>query len=137
MAKPPLAHILIVEDDSELLEVLQFVLEDGGYEVTVASNGADALETIDDKPVDLVVLDVNLNGMSGLDVARQIRSKTDVQPPLIALHTGLEETVVRKEFSDYDLFMPKGDDADVLLTLIAKALEGTTSEPTRRPGPAG
>ncbi len=57
MAKLPLAHILIVEDDSELLEVLQFVLEDGGYEVTVASNGADALETIGDKPVDLVILE--------------------------------------------------------------------------------
>ena len=84
MAKPPLAHVLIVEDDSELLEVLQFVLEDGGYKVTVASAGEDALETIktiDDQPVDLIVLDINLKGMSGLDVARQIRAKTGAKPP--------------------------------------------------------
>ncbi len=128
MAIPPLPHILIVEDDSELLEVLQFVLQDGGYEVSVAGSGAEALQTIEDKPVDLVVLDVNLGGMSGLEVARQIRSKTDVQPPLIALHTGLEETVVREQFSDYDLFMSKGDDAEELLELIAKALESASPQ---------
>ena len=128
MAKPPLAHILIVEDDSELLEVLQFVLEDGGYDVTVASNGEDALATIDDKPVDLVVLDVNLNGMSGLEVARQIRSRANAKRLPIALHTGMDEASVRKEFSDYDLFMPKVDDADALLKLIAGALGNESSQ---------
>ena len=48
--------------------------------------------------------------------------ETVSKPPLIALHTGLEEALVRKQFSDYDLFMPKVDDADVLLKLIAGVL---------------
>ena len=128
MAKPPSAHILIVEDDSELLEVLKFVLEDAGYEVSVASTGAQALESIGSKPVDLVVLDVDLNGLSGLDFAREVRARAGPTRLRIALHTGLEEDSIRREFSDYDLFMPKGDDANVLLKLIAGVL-ATPGEP--------
>ncbi len=122
MAKPPLASILIVEDDGELLEVLKFVLEDAGYKVAGAPSGEEGLRLIASEPVDLIVLDVNMKGMSGLDVARQLRAQPTGSELLIALHTGKEESAVKKDFADYDLFMPKVDDADALLTMIAGVL---------------
>lgn len=132
MSKPPLAHILIVEDDSELLEVLKFVLEDDGYEVSLASTGAQAFKTISAKPVDLVVLDVNLSGESGLGIARELRARSESSRIRIALHTGSAEDAIRAQFSDYDLFMPKGDDAEAFLKSIAVALAGQR-EPAASP----
>ena len=137
MAKPPLANILIVDYDGELLQILKFVLEDAGYSVVESKSGEEALEKVASDPVDLVVLDVNLSGMSGLEVARRLRATTPTSRVLIALHTGVEEASVRTEFVDYDLFMPKMDDADALLTkvadLLAKSRPADGSTPTAEP----
>lgn len=134
MAKTPLASILVVEDDGELAEVLQLVLEDAGYKVAGVMNGEDALKQMASAPVDLVVLDVNMEGMSGIDVARQLRSRKEASDVLIALHTGLDEASVREQFADYDLFMPKVDDADALVKMIAALLAKRTPDPNREEG---
>lgn len=47
---------------------------------------------------------------------------------LIALHTGLDEEVVREEFADYDLFMPKVDDTNALLKMVAGVLSKSAAE---------
>ncbi len=135
MAQPPLASILIVEDDGELLEILKFVLEDAGYRVAGATSGEDGLRMMASEPADLIVLDVNMKGMSGLDVARQLRAQPATSKLLIALHTGQEESSVRQQFADYDLFMPKGDDVDALLTMIAGALSKGGTEATSSEAP--
>ena len=123
MAKPPLAHILIVEDDGDLLEVLKFVLEEAGYAAYSASNGAQALELAGSEAIDLVILDISMSGMSGVDVARALRADPDRSKILIAVHTGLEEEVVRAQLPDFDLFMPKADDADALVRMVSELLE--------------
>lgn len=123
MAKPPLAHILIVEDDGDLLEVLKFVLEEAGYAAYSASNGAQALELAGSEAIDLVILDISMSGMSGVEVARALRAAPKTSKILIAVHTGLEEGVVRAQFPDFDLFMPKGDDADGLVRMVSELLE--------------
>lgn len=122
MATAPLASILIVEDDGELLEVLQFVLADAGYKVTGASNGADALRLVQSESIDLAVLDVAMAGMSGLEVAIQLRASEKTARVLIALHTGLDEESIRTQFSDYDAFLPKADDADMLVRRVSEVL---------------
>lgn len=139
MAKQPVASILIVEDDGELLEILGFVLEDAGYKVIGVSDGANAIALIDTQPMDLVMLDLTLKEMSGLAVARHVRAqaKWDV---LIALHTGQDEAGIREHFTDYDVFIPKSDNADVLLKKVADVLAdksrpsvagaSTTGDPT-------
>jgi DNA-binding response OmpR family regulator len=124
------ARILIVEDDGDLLEVLKFVLEDAGYTVEGASGGDEALKLIDTEAIDLVVLDVSLAGTSGLEVARQLRANQKSADVLIALHTGLEEADVRQQFSDYDSFMPKGDDADELLRRVSDVLSRHALQPS-------
>ena len=130
MAKPPLAHILIVEDDSDLLEVLKYVLEEAGYATSLASDGAQALELARSEPIDLVILDVSMPGKSGIDVVRDLRADPETADILIAIHSGLAEEEVRQQVSNFDLFMSKGDNADALVQRIYELVELRASNPS-------
>ena len=66
-------HILVAEDDKNTRLYLRAVLEEAGYTVTEAENGEDALAAMDRVHIDLVVLDVMMPKMDGLEVARQVR----------------------------------------------------------------
>lgn len=67
-------HILVAEDDEISLSLMQLVLEKEGYEVTSVVNGSKVLSVLEQEEIDLVVLDINMPGMSGLEVASAIRS---------------------------------------------------------------
>jgi two-component system alkaline phosphatase synthesis response regulator PhoP len=85
-----MATILIIEDEPELVKVLRSYLESAGYSVLSASRGDTGFSTWEHKKPDLVILDLNLPGMDGLDIARQIRRKGDT--PIIMLTARVEET---------------------------------------------
>jgi DNA-binding response OmpR family regulator len=85
-----MASVLIVEDEPELVRVLRSYLEQAGFTVVVAYRGDTGLSTWEQKRPDLVILDLNLPGMDGLDVARAIRRKADT--PIIMLTARVEET---------------------------------------------
>ncbi len=68
--------VLIVEDEESFIEALQVGLKKEGFRVSVARDGLQALEMFDVVNPDLVLLDVMLPKMSGLDVCRQLRKKT-------------------------------------------------------------
>ncbi len=67
------ASLLIVDDDALICEVLKTKLERSGYEVEIANNGMEALESIKTRLPDLVVLDVNMPKMDGYEVCRRLR----------------------------------------------------------------
>jgi len=77
------ARILIVDDEIEIIRALQRSLIAHGYEVFTASNGEDALESIAHHRPDLVLLDLGLPSMSGLEVCRRIRAQSAL--PIIVL----------------------------------------------------
>jgi two-component system OmpR family response regulator len=77
------ARILVVEDEPRLGELLRLYLERDGYAVTVVTDGRHAVDALDDDPIDLVVLDLMLPGMSGEAVLAAIRDLGDT-PVLIA-----------------------------------------------------
>jgi CheY-like chemotaxis protein len=133
MTKAPAAHILIVEDDGALLEVLRYVFEDEGYQVSTADNGADALQMIAVTRIDLVVLDCSMSKMSGFEVARTLRADERTSQVPIALHTGLSEDAVRARFTDYDLYMAKADDAEALTDSIRHALAAKAARAEAKP----
>lgn len=81
--------ILIIEDEPELVKVLRSYLEKANFEVLAAYRGDDGLSTWEQQRPDLVLLDLNLPGMDGLDVARQIRRQGDT--PIIMLTARVEE----------------------------------------------
>lgn len=76
-------HILIIEDEPGLAESVRYALETEGFEVTVSASGFAGLEETRRSSPDLVLLDLMLPEMSGLDVCRQIRLSSDV--PIIML----------------------------------------------------
>ncbi len=82
-APEPRARILIVEDEPSLVESLRYALEVEGFEVVTADNAVDGLERARTWRPSLVLLDLMLPGGSGLDVCRQIRSRSDV--PIIVV----------------------------------------------------
>lgn len=81
--------ILIIEDEPELVKVLRSYLEKSGFDVESAYRGDTGLSLWEQKQPDLVILDLNLPGMDGLDVAREIRRKADT--PIIMLTARVEE----------------------------------------------
>src|SRR5579871_56697 len=75
--------ILLVDDDEAVRRVLSFPLERDGYEVVQAADGEEALRRFDEQPIDLVVLDVMLPRLDGLEVCKQLRARSSV--PIIML----------------------------------------------------
>jgi DNA-binding response OmpR family regulator len=85
-----MASILIIEDETELVKILRLYLEQAGFTVMTASRGDSGLSAWQQKKPDLVILDLNLPGMNGLDVAREVRRQNDT--PIIMVTARVEET---------------------------------------------
>ena len=85
-----MAKILIIEDEQELIRILRSYLEKAGFQVLSEDLGDRGLESWEKNKPDLVILDLNLPGMDGLDVAREIRRKADT--PIIMLTARVELT---------------------------------------------
>src|SRR5512136_1254548 len=81
--------ILIVEDEAKIARTLSLYLERAGFSVTISPTGTDALPSFRREQPDLVVLDLGLPGMDGLDVAREIRHQGNT--PIIMLTARSEE----------------------------------------------
>jgi len=130
-----MAKILIIEDEVELVKVLRSYLEQSGYQVIEAQRGDKGLTLWQQQQPDLVILDLNLPGMDGLDVARHIRQKGDT--PILMLTTRVEEIdqIVGLEVGADDYvtkpFSPKVVVARVR-ALLRRASAGRTPEPMIR-----
>ncbi|AHF07705.1 response regulator transcription factor [Desulfitobacterium metallireducens] len=87
-----MAVILIVDDEEPIQELLKFNLEKEGYTVLVAYDGPSALKTVEEKCPDLVILDVMLPGMDGMEVCNQLRQNPKSRDiPVIMLTAKVEE----------------------------------------------
>jgi two-component system response regulator RegX3 len=84
-----MTRVLVVEDEESFSEAIAFMLGKEGFEVTVAATGTAALEIFDQKGADLVLLDLMLPGMSGTEVCRNIRTKSNV--PIIMVTAKADE----------------------------------------------
>ena len=82
-------HILVVDDEPRIAEIARDYLQRAGFHVTTASSGADALTIARSRHPDLIVLDLGLPHMDGLDVTRALRKQSDV--PIIMLTARVDE----------------------------------------------
>ncbi len=90
-------RILVVEDEQEIARYLERGLAMTGYTVDVAPDGPTALKLAHDAPPDLVVLDLMLPGMNGVDVARRLRSTSDVPIIMLTARTAVSDRVAGLE----------------------------------------
>jgi two-component system, OmpR family, response regulator RegX3 len=91
------ATLLLVEDEESFIDALTVGLTREGFKVVVARDGAEALACFDDVAPDLVLLDVMLPKMSGLDVCRALRKKSNVPIIMVTARAGEIDTVVALE----------------------------------------
>ncbi|HUP76394.1 MAG TPA: response regulator transcription factor [Acidimicrobiales bacterium] len=91
------AHVLVVEDEPSFSEALTIGLEREGFRVTTVADGAAALARFDELSPDLVLLDLMLPFVSGLDVCREIRLKSQVPIIMVTAKTNEVDTVVGLE----------------------------------------
>jgi two-component system OmpR family response regulator len=82
-------RVLIADDEPNIREVINFALERAGFATITARNGSEALQQVRRGPVDLIVLDIGMPEMDGLEVCRQIRKTSDV--PILFLSARDEE----------------------------------------------
>ena len=110
--------ILIVDDNRDFVEFLRFLLSHEGFDVRWAFNGADALVSVHDQPVDLVILDVMMPKMDGLAVCRELK-RTRPSLPVILL-TAKDDIVTRTTAMNLGVceYLAKPVNIDDLLTRV-------------------
>jgi len=79
--------VLVVDDEHSLVELCRIILESAGFCVRTALNGTEALDLIRQDMPDIVLLDVMMPGMSGIEVCRHIRQKFSAHKPCIFMYT--------------------------------------------------
>ncbi len=85
-------HILAVDDDSQLLDIVKANLEKAGYEVTTASNGREALEAVQAKQPDLIVMDVTMPEMGGIEALKILKADDATNSiPVVMLTANAED----------------------------------------------
>jgi two-component system, OmpR family, KDP operon response regulator KdpE len=115
------ATVLIVDDEPQIRRVLRTTLTSRGYTVIEARSGDAALELIRSEHVDLILLDVNMPGLSGLDTCREIRQASDV--PIIMLTVrNTERDKVQALDAGADDYIVKPFGAEELMARIRAAL---------------
>ncbi|HNQ72843.1 MAG TPA: sigma-54 dependent transcriptional regulator [Verrucomicrobiota bacterium] len=127
-AKP---EILLVEDDTNIASGLQKVMRANGYEVTTLSRGDTGLEQAIAQAFDVVITDLRLPGLDGLELVRRLHQvKPKLPIILITAHGSTEVAIEATKWGAFD-YVPKPFEVEELLDLIAKALESSRlmSEP--------
>lgn len=115
------AHILVVDDDPQIRRVMRTTLVAQGYEVSDARTGEDALEKLRKDKCDLVLLDVNLPGMNGLETCRLIRTSSDIAIIMLTVRN-TEKDKVEALDAGADDYVTKPFGAPELLARIRAAL---------------
>jgi len=122
--------VMVVDDDQDLAEMLGIVLTSSGFDVDLVSRGDEALEVFRNNPADLVLLDVMLPGIDGIEVCRLIRQESMV--PIVMLSAkGETQDIVRGLEAGADDYMQKPfRDKAELIARIRTRLRRTNADVT-------
>ncbi len=72
---PKHIHILVVDDEEPIRNMLQQVIKSAGYDCSIAGNASDALKILDEKNVDVVITDIEMPGLSGIELTKHSKGK--------------------------------------------------------------
>jgi len=116
------ARVLLVEDEPDIAQTTKVILEMNGYEVIIATNGADGLSKVESEKPDIAILDISLPQMNGFDVCRKIKCNKKYQK--------LPVIMFSSKFQPNDITFAKALGADEYITKSAEpeALIGKIEE---------
>jgi DNA-binding response OmpR family regulator len=123
-------RILVVEDEEAIVDFVEMGLRYEGFDVDVAKDGPGALTAFGQRRPELVVLDLNLPGLDGLEVCRQIRRRSDVPIIMLTARAEVDERVDGLE-AGADDYLPKPFRFKELLARVRAVLRRKTSEAER------
>jgi len=117
------SHILIVDDDLNHSKTLQTIVKSWGYRVSTADDGFKAVESVKEKPFALILMDVRMAQMSGIEALQRIKQYNPAIPILImTAYSSVDSAVEALKSGAYD-YLTKPLDFEVLKISIARALE--------------
>jgi two-component system OmpR family response regulator len=125
-------HVLVVDDDPNIRQLLRDYLRGMGYHASAAENGAQLKQIVNTSKVDLVVLDLMLDGEDGLDITRELRRENGVPIIILSARGGLLDRILGLEMGADD-YLPKPFDPRELVAKIKVVLRRTRSVPGVRP----
>jgi len=114
--------VLLVDDETSILESLQILLRGAGYRVRVAGTGRDALEAIDAEPPDLVVSDIRMPGVTGLEVLASARAADPAMPVILMTAQASLQSAMRAVNDGAYYYLQKPFANDELLAACARAV---------------
>jgi len=125
-------HILVVDDDALLRRSLSLQLEQAGYRTSTAASAEDALAMVQRDPPDLILLDVGLPGMDGLEALRHLQKDSDVPVIFVTARRRELDTILGLELGADD-YITKPFNPDVLLAHVKAVLRRSTRQATPSP----
>lgn len=120
--KARLVRILVVDDERAIRDTLKGILEDEGYDVTAAEDGAEALALFEKSPYDVVLCDIKMPKMDGIEVLEKLLELGDVPVVMISGHGTIETAVDAMRRGAYD-YIEKPLDLNRLLVSVRHALD--------------
>lgn len=125
--------ILIVDDEADIRDILQFNLENAGFSVDCASSAEEALEMLG-AAHSLILLDVMMHGMSGFQMAKVLREERNDQTPIIFLTAkDTQEDLLTGFSSGADDYIPKPFSIQEVIARVSAVLRRTASQPAQKP----
>jgi two-component system, NtrC family, response regulator AtoC len=122
-------QILVADDEPSMRTVLRAMLEHDGYEVHVAADGAEALAVIEENHIDIVITDLKMPGMDGMELLRQISAARDLPVIMITAHGTIDTAVEALKIGAFD-YITKPFERGEMRQVVAKAAR--TSELSRQ-----
>ena len=116
-------HILVMEDDASISAALDMILTEAGYDVDVAETGEAALELFEQKGFDLIIADLKLPGINGMEVIKQIKEKKPEIEVIVITGVGTQPIAEEAMTLGAHDFLPKPFTDDQIKTAINEALK--------------
>ena len=127
---PILSNILVMEDEHNVAKGLEMILVEEGHAVDLAMTGRDALESFGQKKFDLLVADLRLPDISGLEVIKKVKQKwPETSVVVITGYASVASAVDAMRLGSFD-YLPKPFTEDEIITTIDSALKGKKSVPS-------
>lgn len=123
-------RIMVVDDSSTIRKLVTYILRKKEYIITEAEDGLDALEKLIDTKVDLVIADLNMPNMDGIELVKSLRNNYyHLDTPIIMLTTTRDENLKKSALeAGVNLFLNKPIQPNILLYKVESLLEGEKDE---------
>ena len=112
------ARVLLIEDDDDNRELMGEVLQEAGYEVVLVASGAEGLRTLAEQSIDVIVTDLGMPGMGGLEVAQAAKEIAPSVPVVVITGFADREDIKRARGREIDAVLVKPVDPDALTSVV-------------------